>query len=195
MHSDMDTLEGQFLIAMPNMGDQRFERTVVYICSHSHEGAMGLVVNRSLEKPGIVEFFEQLNIVTGDETLALPAEIRATQLGVGGPVEPGRGFVLHSPDFQSENTMLIDADVCLTATLEILRAIARGTGPQKAMIALGYAGWGSGQLEEEISSNGWLTSQADSSIIFDPYNDTKYERALRNMGINPLLLSAESGHA
>ncbi|MEZ5871888.1 MAG: YqgE/AlgH family protein [Nitratireductor sp.] len=195
MNGDMETLEGQFLIAMPNMGDQRFERTVVYMCSHSQEGAMGLVINRSLEKPSITEFFDQLNIVTGDETQGLPDELRSAQLCVGGPVEPGRGFVLHSPDFQSENTMAIDADVCLTATLEILRAIARGKGPARSMIALGYAGWGAGQLEEEISSNGWLTSQADSSLVFDPLNDMKYERALRNMGINPLLLSADAGHA
>ena len=195
MNGDMETLEGQFLIAMPNMGDQRFERTVVYMCSHSPEGAMGLVINRSLEKPGIADFFEQLNILTGDEKNVLPDAVRSSQLGVGGPVEPGRGFVLHSPDFRSDNTMVIDADVCLTATLEILRAIARGRGPRRAMIALGYAGWGTGQLEEEISSNGWLTSQADSSIIFDPHNETKYERALRNMGINPLLLSADAGHA
>jgi len=191
----METLEGQLLIAMPNMSDPRFERAVIYLCAHSREGAMGFVVNRTMEQPTLPDFLKQLNIVSDGEERAIPQALRRMPLHSGGPVEPGRGFVLHSPDYRAETTLPIDAGVSLTATLEILRAIATGKGPRDVILALGYSGWAGGQLEEEIASNGWLTSPSDPELLFDGADETKYERALRRMGINPSLLSGEAGHA
>jgi putative transcriptional regulator len=191
----LETLQGQFLIAMPNMGDTRFEKTVVYLCAHSADGAMGFVINRTLESPTVPEFLSQLNIVTDDERDSIPASLRIAPLYSGGPVEPGRGFVLHSPDYTAESTLAIDDTISLTATLEILRAISIGRGPRRVFMALGYSGWAAGQLEEEIAANGWLTCRADAGLIFDRDQETKYARALRSMGINPLLLSAQAGHA
>ena len=191
----MEPLEGQLLIAMPNMSDPRFERAVIFICAHSREGAMGFVVNRAMEQPTLPDFLKQLNIVDDAGEGSIPPELRRMPLRTGGPVEPGRGFVLHSPDYRSDTTLPIDAGVSLTATLEILRAIATGRGPRDIILALGYSGWASGQLEDEIAANGWLTSPSDPALLFDPDDDTKYERALRRMGINPSLLSGEAGHA
>lgn len=195
MIRSLDQLQGQFLVAMPNMGDSRFERTVVYVCAHSRDGSMGFVINRTLEKPTIPDFLAQLNVITEEERKRLPPRLVRSPLYNGGPVEPGRGFVLHSPEYTAETTMVIDEAVSLTATLEILRAISLGRGPRQAFVALGYSGWASGQLEEEIAANGWLTCNADAGLIFDREEETKYERALRNMGINPMLLSGQTGHA
>lgn len=195
MKQAMQSLEGQLLIAMPNMGDPRFERTVIYLCAHSREGAMGFVINRTMERPSVPDFLKQLNIIADGEERTLSEELRRMPLHMGGPVEPGRGFVLHSPDYRAESTLRIDDDVSLTATLEILRAIAVGRGPRAAMMTLGYSGWAGGQLEEEIVSNGWLTAPSDPELLFDTANDTKYERALQRLGINPSLLSGEAGHA
>ena len=195
MKKPMQSLEGQLLIAMPNMGDPRFERTVIYLCAHSGDGAMGFVVNRVMEQPSVPDFLKQLNIIEEAEEASLPQAMRSLQLHMGGPVEPGRGFVLHSPEYQSDTTLRIDDGVALTATLEILRAIAIGAGPRQVLLALGYSGWAGGQLEEEIVSNGWLTSPADPSLLFDPANETKYDRALKRMGITPSLLSGDAGHA
>lgn len=195
MKQAMQTLEGQLLIAMPNMGDPRFERTVIYLCAHSREGAMGFVINRTMDRPSIPDFLKQLNIIADGEEDTISEELRRMPLHMGGPVEPGRGFVLHSPDYRAESTLRIDEEVSLTATLEILRAIAVGRGPRAAMLTLGYSGWAGGQLEEEIVSNGWLTSPSDPELLFDPANDTKYDRALQRLGINPSLLSGEAGHA
>lgn len=189
------TLEGQFLIAMPSMGDPRFERTVIYLCAHSQEGAMGFVINQVMERPSVPEFLRQLSIIGEDESEPVSAELERMPLHTGGPVEPGRGFVLHSPDYALETTVSIDPEVSLTATLEILRAIATGRGPRHVMLALGYSGWASGQLEEEIASNGWLTAHADTALLFDRADESKYERALRGLGIDPGLLSGEAGHA
>lgn len=191
----LETLHGQFLIAMPNMGDSRFEKTVVYVCAHTSDGAMGFVINRTLDSPRFPEFLHQLNLVSEAERDAMPPPLRDRPLHAGGPVEPGRGFVLHSPDYVSDSTLRIDADLALTATLEILRAIATGRGPRDSIVALGYSGWASGQLEQEISANGWLTSAADPGIVFERNQDSKYERALRRMGIDPMMLSADTGHA
>jgi len=190
-----DTLEGQFLIAMPSMGDPRFERTVIFLCAHSQDGAMGFVVNQVMERPSLPDFMRQLSIIADDEEDRMPEELQQMPLHTGGPVEPGRGFVLHSPEYHLETTVRIDEQVSLTATLEILRAIATGRGPERVMLALGYSGWAGGQLEEEIAANGWLTSPADASLVFDRADETKYERALRNLGIDPSLLSGEAGHA
>jgi putative transcriptional regulator len=195
MIRNMETLQGQFLIAMPNMGDTRFEKSVVYLCAHSADGAMGFVINRTLDTPTIPQFLHQLNIVSEEERDAMPTSLSQAPLYSGGPVEPGRGFVLHSPDYTSETTLAIDETVSLTATLEILRVISLGRGPERVFMALGYSGWASGQLEEEIAANGWLTCNADSGLIFDRDQDTKYTRALRSMGVNPLLLSTQAGHA
>ena len=195
MIRNIETLQGQFLIAMPNMGDTRFEKSVVYLCAHSADGAMGFVINRTLDTPTIPQFLHQLNIVSEEERDAMPPALAQAPLYSGGPVEPGRGFVLHSPDYTSETTLTIDESVSLTATLEILRVISLGRGPSRVFMALGYSGWAAGQLEEEIAANGWLTCTADSGLIFDRDQETKYTRALRSMGINPLLLSAQAGHA
>ena len=191
----LDTLLGQFLIAMPNMGDTRFEKTVIFLCAHSGDGAMGFVINRTLETPALPEFLHQLNLISDIERDRMPHPLRETPLHSGGPVEPGRGFVLHSSDYSSQSTLPIVEGVSLTATLEILRAIATGEGPERSMIALGYSGWASGQIEDEIGANGWLTCPATADLVFDGIQETKYERALWSMGINPVLLSGESGHA
>ncbi|MGI9401827.1 MAG: YqgE/AlgH family protein [Rhizobiaceae bacterium] len=191
----METLEGQFLIAMPGMGDARFEKTVIYICAHSAEGAMGFVINKTLDAPSIPDFLSQLNIVNGDEIRSIPDNILQAPLYRGGPVEPGRGFVLHSPEYTSDTTLPVSDGVSLTATLEILRAIATGRGPTKMLLALGYSGWAGGQLEEEIASNGWLTVPSQNSILFDCDNATKYAEALKMLGVDPALLSGDIGHA
>ncbi|MCF6320294.1 MAG: YqgE/AlgH family protein [Rhizobiaceae bacterium] len=190
-----DYLEGKFLIAMPGMGDTRFEKSVIYICAHTEKGAMGFMINRALSTPSISDFFTQLGIINKDEALDLSSNYKNVQLYTGGPVEPGRGFVLHSPEFKGESTLCVDENVCLTATLEILRAIVTGKGPKKILLALGYSGWAAGQLEEEIISNGWLISLADSKVIFGRNNTLKYEQALNILGVDPLLLSPDAGHA
>ena len=192
---EMTNMSGKFLIAMPGMGDRRFEKTVIYLCAHSEEGAMGFIVNRTMDTPTITDFFGQLEIISEEEKIFIPEELAKRRLHVGGPVEPGRGFVLHTPEFESDTTLEISGSVCLTATLEILRAIATGKGPQNCVLALGYSGWAHGQLEEEISSNGWLLCDADEAILYDDNNETKYDRALAKLGIDPRLLSFDSGHA
>ena len=189
------SLTGQFLIAMPGMGDQRFEKSVIFVCAHSEDGAMGFIINRTMASPSIVDFFTKLEIITHEEQDTFGEELAARSLNMGGPVEPGRGFVLHTPDFESETSLKIGDSICLTATLEILRAIAMGRGPERILLALGYSGWGAGQLEREIISNGWLNCEADHDILFDQDHETKYERALATLGIDPLLLSSEAGHA
>lgn len=195
MIPNSDSLEGQFLIAMPGMGDARFEKTVIYVCAHSKEGAMGFVFNKPLEEPQPLDFFEQLEIINYTERDQVPADVAACALHTGGPVEPGRGFVLHSPDYRGDTTIDVRGSVCMTATLKILRDIAMGRGPKDFLIALGYSGWSAGQLEEEIISNGWLTTNASPELIFDTDHTQKYFNAMQLMGINPSLLSAEAGHA
>ena len=189
------SLCGKFLMAMPGMGDTRFDRTVIYICAHSEEGAMGFIINQTLESPNISDFLCQLEIITEEERGKLPENISKIEMSAGGPVEPGRGFILHSPDFDSESTVKVHGDVCLTATLEILRAIATGKGPKLCFMALGYSGWSAGQLEDEIASNGWLSADADERIIFDQKNETKYNRSLKLLGVDESLLTSSSGHA
>ncbi len=190
-----DYLQGKFLIAMPTMGDVRFEKSVIYICAHSEKGAMGFMINRNLNTPSIREFFSQLSIVGENETGKLEVNYKNINLHSGGPVEPGRGFVLHSPEYKSDSTLEVDSQTCLTATLEILRAIVTGNGPERIFLALGYSGWAAGQLEEEIYSNGWLISPGDPEIIFARNNGQKYENALKLLGVDPYLLSADAGHA
>lgn len=189
-------LEGHCLIAMPQMGDTRFEKAVVFLCAHSPEGAMGIVVNKAAKNINFVDLLTQLNVVDEENAIRLPETARRVPVRSGGPVETGRGFVLHTPDFiLKEATLVTASDVCLTATVEILRAIARGGGPSQALLALGYAGWAPGQLESEISNNGWLHVEADHELLFDPTLDGKYERAIAKLGFDPALLSATAGHA
>lgn len=189
-------LDGRLLIAMPVMGDSRFERSVIYLCAHSAEGAMGIVVNHPAGSIDFPELLEQLGIVKKGEHIKLPQNAESMKVLAGGPVDTGRGFVLHSSDFYIEHaTLRIDDGVCLTATVDILRAIANGSGPKHAILALGYAGWAPGQLETEIQSNGWLHCDADADLIFGDDVDEKYGRALRKIGIDPGMLSNEAGHA
>jgi putative transcriptional regulator len=189
-------LDGQLLIAMPGMADDRFARAVIYVCAHSAEGAMGIVLNRPAADLSFPDLLVQLDIVPAMERIRLPHRVGRMQVLMGGPVETSRGFVLHSPDFHIEqSTLPIDEGVCLTATIDILRAIARGDGPQSAVLALGYAGWTAGQLESEIQANGWLTCPADAELIFNSSADVRYELAMRKIGIEPAMLSREAGHA
>lgn len=189
-------LDGHLLIAMPSMADQRFARSVVYICAHSSDGAMGIVINKLADQVSFRDLLVQLEIVQARNEPHLPARVDRVRVHRGGPVETGRGFVLHSADFFLDNATLPIADgVCLTATLEVLRAISEGRGPDNALLALGYAGWAPGQLESEIQSNGWLHSQADPALIFDDDVGRKYDRALAKLGVEPAMLSMEAGHA
>ncbi|KEP71279.1 YqgE/AlgH family protein [Thioclava sp. BHET1] len=184
-------LTGKMLIAMPGMGDQRFEHAVVAICAHSPEGAMGLIVNKPLPKPNLSELLENLGIELANSDRTIHAPIL-----FGGPVETGRGFVLHSPDWGAEEgQMHVSERLRMTGTRDILEDIAGGSGPERALLALGYAGWGPGQLEAEILDNGWLTADGDADLALDSGYDSKWVRALQGMGIDPRTLSATAGHA
>jgi putative transcriptional regulator len=189
-------LDGQMLIAMPSMRDERFTRSVIYVCAHSSEGAMGIVVNQPAANINFPDLLVQLEVIPASDIIELPRRAGTVKVLRGGPVETGRGFVLHSADFFIENSTLpIDDGICLTATLDILKAIARGDGPASALLALGYAGWAPGQLESEIQENGWLHCPADPELIFGSDTETKYETALRKIGIDLGMLSSEAGHA
>jgi putative transcriptional regulator len=189
-------LDGQMLIAMPSMRDERFSRSVIYVCAHSSEGAMGIIVNQLAGNVNFPDLLVQLEVIPAADLIQLPQRAGTVKVLKGGPVETGRGFVLHSADFFIENSTLpIDDGICLTATLDILKAIARGDGPASAVLALGYAGWAPGQLENEIQENGWLHCTADSELIFGSDNDGKYAKALKKLGIDLGMLSSEAGHA
>src|SRR3954468_117521 len=189
-------LDGQMLIAMPTMGDERFSRSLIYMCAHSSEGAMGIIVNQPAPHISFPDLLVQLEVVGAAELIQLPQSAGGVKVLKGGPVETSRGFVLHSSDFFIENSTLpIDEGICLTATLDILKAIARGDGPVSAVLALGYAGWAPGQLENEIQENGWLHCSADSELIFGGDTDAKYGKALRKLGVDLGMLSSEAGHA
>jgi len=189
-------LDGQMLIAMPSMRDERFTRSVIYVCAHSSEGAMGIIVNQPAANINFPDLLVQLEVIPAADLIQLPRRAGTVKVLRGGPVETGRGFVLHSADFFIENSTLpIDEGICLTATLDILKAIARGDGPASALLALGYAGWAPGQLETEIQENGWLHCAADPELIFGMDTDAKYEKALKKIGIDLGMLSSEAGHA
>jgi putative transcriptional regulator len=191
-----NTLEGQLLVAMPSMTDRRFARSVIYLCAHSDEGAMGLIVNQPARNIDAPDLLERLGISTRGADDVIADEIMALSIQVGGPVETGRGFVLHSGDyFAEESTLTIEKGVCLTATIDILKAIAEGRGPNRAILALGYSGWSPGQLESEIRANGWLNCPADPDIIFDDDLGTKYARAMAKIGIDLSHLVSDAGHA
>ncbi len=189
-------LDGQLLVAMPTMQDERFARAVIYVCAHSSEGAMGIVINQPAQNIRFPDLLVQLDVIPSSELIQLPEQADAVRVLKGGPVETGRGFVLHSADFFIENSTLpIEEGICLTATLDILKAIARGKGPASAVLALGYAGWAPGQLENEIQANGWLNCDADSELLFGPNTEDKYNQAMRKIGIDPGKLASEAGHA
>ena len=189
-------LDGHLLIAMPTMADTRFERAVIFLCAHSADGARGIIVNQPAKKVTFSELLVQLDVIAESAADDLSPKAGSVPVVKGGPVETGRGFVLHSADYHVDSsTLAIDGGISLTATVDILRAIAKGRGPDRAVLALGYAGWGAGQLETEIQGNGWLHCPADEAIVFDDVLDTKYERALRKIGIDPVMLSSEAGHA
>jgi len=189
-------LDGQMLIAMPSMLDERFARSLIYVCAHSSDGAMGIVVNHPAANISFSDLLVKLEVVPKSERIQLPTRAEGVKVMRGGPVETERGFVLHSADFFIENSTLpIAKDICLTATIDILKAIARGDGPASAILALGYAGWAPGQLEDEIQGNGWLHCAADRELIFGADIDGKYNMAVKKIGINLGMLSSEAGHA
>ncbi|ODN66589.1 YqgE/AlgH family protein [Methylobrevis pamukkalensis] len=189
-------LDGQFLIAMPGIGGDSFARSVVYLCAHSADGAMGLIINKPAPNLSMRDLLVQLDIIPEDRRIRLPEPANVMRVHHGGPVETGRGFVLHSSDYHLESSTLpVDAEISLTATLEVLKAIADGRGPEHALLALGYAGWAPGQLESEIQQNGWLTVAASPELVFETRLEDRYDRALALLGINPALLSTEAGHA
>jgi putative transcriptional regulator len=182
-------LSGKCLIAMPGLGDPRFERSVVFLCSHSAHQAMGLIVNKPLREVSFRSLIEQVGI------RPTPA-LRPLAVHFGGPVEPGRGFVLHGGDYSAgQATMPVGAGLRLTATLDILDALARGQGPRQALFALGYAGWGPGQLESELLRNDWLTADVPAALVFAEDDAAKWERALGLLGVDPVSLSAAAGRA
>lgn len=182
-------LTGRALIAMPGMGDPRFVSSLVFICAYSDRGAMGLIVNKLVPGMFLTELLDQLSIVSGPDTARAP-------LHFGGPVEGGRGFVLHSRDYTSDlSTLVVNDDFAMTATLDILEDMAKGQGPQQSLMALGYSGWGPGQLEDEIVQNGWLTCDINPNLVFECSNDKKWGAALESIGVSPLMLSPTSGHA
>ncbi len=186
---DMTDLTGKLLIAMPGMGDPRFEHSVVYLCSHRDDGAMGLIVNKPAADIRLSDLLEQLDIGPESEARDLPVHF-------GGPVEASRGFVLHSRDYASNlQTLAVSPDIGMTATLDVLEDIARGNGPARVLMMLGYAGWGSGQLEAEIGMNGWLTADADPELVFGADDETKWAAALKTLGVDPLGLSSSAGRA
>lgn len=194
--SDSGYLDGQLLVAMPAMTDKRFARSVIYLCAHSAEGAMGLIINQEAPHISFLELLEQLKIVDDGQAAALGPAITGTPVHVGGPVETGRGFVLHSSDYvAADSTMRFGDTFCLTATIDILKAMANHRGPKRSILALGYAGWSAGQLEREIQANGWLNCPADADLVFDADLDEKYDAALSRIGINRAHLVNDAGHA
>ena len=185
----MSSLTGQLLVAMPQMQDPRFERSVVYILTHSGDaGAMGIVINKTIDTLTLDELYAHLNIESVQTNRPRPVHF-------GGPVEPARGFVLHSTDYHEDATLELTGGFAMTSTVEILRAIGKGEGPRQSILALGYAGWAPGQLDAEIQANGWLSVAADTDLVFDDIHESKWQRALKKLGVTPLMLSTEAGRA
>jgi putative transcriptional regulator len=187
-------LDDQFLIAMPGMKDDRFTRSVIYVCAHSDEGAMGLIINQA-QQMLFPDLLVQLGILDEQEAIRLPPPARDFVIRNGGPVDRSRGFVLHTGDYKVDSSLPVSGDICLTATVDILRAISLGRGPRRALMALGYSGWGAGQLEREIADNGWLTCPAIPEFLFDSDMDRKYDRILASIGVDLAHLSVTAGHA
>jgi putative transcriptional regulator len=192
----MESLKGQFLVAMPAMGDDRFRDAVIYMVGHGDEGAMGLVVNQGLDDMRFADILEELNLGDHEEIIRLPEDVRDRRILRGGPVQRSRGFVLHSPDyFRQDNSYPVNEEVCLTATLDVLKAIAFKNAPVHALFALGYCGWSPGQVENEIKHNGWLTVPFSRELLFETPIEERYEAALAHLGITRASLSGVAGNA
>lgn len=188
------TLQNHFLIAMPGMRDERFARSVIYLCAHSEDGAMGLIINRT-QQLGFTDVLVELGLLDRSQSIRLPARARQMPVRNGGPVDRSRGFVLHSGDYMVDSSMPVSEQVCLTATMDILRTISVGKGPRHALMALGYSGWGAGQLEMEIAENGWLACPATPELLFEHDIETLYDRILASIGVDLAHLSTVAGHA
>jgi putative transcriptional regulator len=185
---EADRLTGQILVAMPSLTDPNFAQSVILVCAHSAEGAMGIILNRALERPSFEGLLQQLDISP------VPPQ-REIRLCAGGPVENVRGFVLHTSDWMVENTLRVDEGLGLTTSLDVLKAVAEGQGPRECLLALGYAGWGPGQLDAEFGNNSWLSVPADEALVFDADNETRWRRAMQKLHVDPALLSPTAGHA
>ena len=187
-NTEESSFVGQVLLAMPAMSDPRFERSVIYVCAHNAEGAMGIVINKTLDSIDFHELLDELDIPTDEKSQDIAVHF-------GGPVENQRGFVLHSSDYQHSETLFVDEKVGLTATVKVLRDLASGDGPAQSILALGYAGWGPGQLESEFQENAWLSVPASDALLFEIANDNKWERAFNSIGVDLSVLSGSSGRA
>jgi putative transcriptional regulator len=185
---EADRLTGQILVAMPSLTDPNFAQSVILVCAHSADGAMGIILNRALERPSFEGLLQQLDIAP------VPPQ-REIRLCAGGPVENVRGFVLHTSDWMVENTLRVDEGLGLTTSLDVLKAVAEGQGPRECLLALGYAGWGPGQLDAEFGNNSWLSVPADEALVFDADNETRWRRAMQKLHVDPALLSPTAGHA
>lgn len=183
-------LTGKLLIAMPGMKDLRFHKSVIYVCAHDENGAMGLVINNILPGIRFENLLSELNIDT-----ELKQEIKDIPVLNGGPVEGARGFLVHSKDFEQPDTVSVDETIGVTGTIDALRQVAKGDGPEKMLFILGYAGWSKGQLDQELQQNSWLTVDADPLIIFHGKPEEKWDKATRKLGIDPVMLSSEGGRA
>jgi len=186
------SLAGRLLVAMPSLGDSRFDRAVILVCHHDENGAMGLVINHSLPGLDLSQLFGQFKIEPSEDGKKVAGAVPVLS---GGPVESGRGFILHSTEYKQSDTIQIAGRFGVTGTVDALRAIADGGGPEKMLFILGYAGWGEGQLDKELQDNAWLITEADPELIFKPDPTIKWESAIRTLGIDPAMLSADAGHA
>lgn len=192
----MDSLKGQYLIATPGMADERFTETVIYIVAHGDEGAMGLVVNKPLPNTQFGDILDEIGLGQAGDDIHVPSAVLEQHVLRGGPVETSRGFVLHTADyFRDGNSIVVDDEICLTATLDVLRAMVEGSGPEHTLLALGYCGWGAGQLEDELRANGWLTAGHAPSLLFEVPPDKRYDAALATLGVTRATLSTMSGTA
>jgi putative transcriptional regulator len=187
-----NSLTGRLLLAMPQMGDPRFHRAVILMCAHDENGAMGLVINNIMPGVDLTELLAQLDIPAPEKA---DASDDSQPVMNGGPVETARGFVLHSKDFRQAETVDINAEISITGTLDALRAIAAGNGPQKMLFMLGYAGWDAGQLDAEMQQNAWLVAEPDADIVFGAAPDEKWDRAMKKIGVDPAMLSGSAGRA
>jgi putative transcriptional regulator len=183
---------GRLLLAMPNMGDPRFHKAVILICAHDEQGAMGLVLNHMLPGLNMQQLLSQLNL---EEEITLEMDSNEAPVLSGGPVETARGFILHSNDFFQEDTIQVNDNISVTGTVDALKEIANGKGPDKMLFILGYAGWSPGQLDDEIQQNAWLIAEPDIDLVFSTRSEQKWDKAIKNLGVDPAMLSGVAGTA
>lgn len=187
LSKDESGLTGKLLVAMPDMGDIRFDRAVILICAHDKDGAMGIILNHALDQVDTKALFKELDIDADENT-----HLTVFQ---GGPVEPSRGFMLHSSDYKQKDTVPLSDDLQVTGTKDVIRAVAKGQGPKQSLFALGYAGWSAGQIEAELQENAWLVAEADADMIFGTPRLELWGKCLKQLGIDPLMLASHTGHA